>query len=122
MEGTVTGPGDGSMVRLHGPDLERLLGGGGRFVLYKHSPSCGICVWTREHMEGFARRHPDVPVYWLDVIGQRPLAREAARLLDVPHASPQAMVVEDGAAIWDASHMGVTADAVERAWRTTGGR
>lgn len=105
-------------VRLDAAALERLLADGDRFLLYKHSPSCGICIWTREHVEAFARRHPEVPVYWMDVLAQRPLARESARLLGVPHASPQALLVDGGAAVWDASHMGVTADAVERAWRS----
>ena len=104
------------MIRLADADqLGHLLAEEPRFVLYKHSPACGISQWTREHMEAFARQRDDVPVYWLDVIGQRPLSQEAARLLGVPHASPQALVVEDGEARWDASHMGVTADAVERA-------
>jgi bacillithiol system protein YtxJ len=66
-------------------------------------------------MQAFTARHPELLVHWMDVIGQRLLAREAARLLDVPHASPQVILVEAGAAVWDASHMGVTADAVERA-------
>lgn len=103
------------MIRLDGEALDRLLEEREGFVLYKHSPACGICQWTREHMEAFARTHPDVPVYWLDVLEQRPLSQEAARRLGVPHASPQAIVVKEGTPSWDASHMGVTADAVERA-------
>ena len=110
------------MIRLDEADLERLLKEGERFVLYKHSPSCGISLWTRQHMKAFARRHSAVPVYWVDVVGQRPLSLEAARLLEIPHASPQVIVVENGAATWDASHMGVTADAVERAVGPAGSR
>ena len=123
MEGSLThSPKDAPMVRLAGPDqLGRLLEEGGRFVLYKHSPACGISQWTREHMEAFAHQRTDVPVYWLDVLGQRPLSQEAARRLGIPHASPQVIVVEGGEAAWDASHMGVTADAVERAVGRKGG-
>jgi bacillithiol system protein YtxJ len=125
MDGAVGGPGtpeegaaapaEGTLRPLDEAGFRRLLDDGTRFVLYKHSPSCGICIWTREHMQAFTARHPELLVHWMDVIGQRLLAREAARLLDVPHASPQVILVEEGAAVWDASHMGVTADAVERA-------
>lgn len=111
------------MIRLDPATLDRLLAEGGRFVLYKHSPSCGTSIWTREHMEAFARRRTEVPVYWVDVIGQRALSLDAARRLGVVHASPQAILVVAGEAVWDASHMGVTADAVDRAVGTRrGGR
>lgn len=105
----------GGMPKLDAGTLARLLEEGGRFLLYKHSFACGVAQWSWENVQAFRAKGPDIPVYWLDVIAQRELAREVARLLDVPHASPQAILVEDGVAVWDASHMGVRADLLERA-------
>ncbi len=105
----------GGMRKMDADLLARLLEEGGRFFLYKHSFACGVSQWSWENVQAFRAKGPDVPVYWLDVIAQRPLAQEAARLLGVPHASPQAILVEDGVAVWDASHMGVRADLMERA-------
>ena len=83
-------------------------------VLYKHSPLCGASATAAREVRSFMDQNPEVPVYLIDVIRDRPLAREAARRLSIRHESPQAFVLRDGAVEWSASHRRVTADALEQ--------
>lgn len=91
-----------------------------RAVIYKHSPRCGVCVAAEREVTFFAEGHPNVPVYWLDVIGHQALARTVARVLEVAHESPQIILLAGGRAVWSASHWEVRAqDLEERAGDAT---
>ena len=83
-------------------------------VLYKHSPLCGASAAAARQVRAFMERNPDIPVYVVDVIRDRPLAREVTRRLDVRHESPQAFVLREGAVVWTGAHGAVTADTLTR--------
>lgn len=83
-------------------------------VLLKHSPWCGTSLLAMRRVRAFAERHPDIPVYVLDVVGQRPLSQGITHRVGVPHESPQAIVLRAGDVAWHASHGEVTVDALER--------
>ena len=89
-------------------------------VLYKHSPLCGTSAAAARQVRSFMEANPEVPVYLVDVIRDRPLAREVARRLSVRHESPQAFLLRDGDVAWTASHGAVTADALERTLTSDG--
>lgn len=82
-------------------------------VLFKHSPICPTSGVAYEEMVLF-RRRSQVPVYIVDVLRHRSLSRALAERIGVAHASPQAIVLQDGVAAWHASHFAVQADALER--------
>jgi bacillithiol system protein YtxJ len=63
-------------------------------------------------VQRFLQQHPEVPVYLVDVIRQRPLSREIAAHLAIQHESPQAILTQGGAVRWHASHYEVTAEAL----------
>jgi bacillithiol system protein YtxJ len=86
-------------------------------VLYKHSSRCGISTMALLEVRHFAATHPDVPVYQIDVLAQRRLARAIADRLGVKHASPQAILVQHGEAKWHSTHFGISADALQEALR-----
>ncbi|MGK7310750.1 MAG: bacillithiol system redox-active protein YtxJ [Candidatus Longimicrobiales bacterium M2_2A_002] len=81
-------------------------------VLYKHSPLCGASAAAVREVRAFMSSHTDVPVYLVDVIRDRPLAREVARRLSIRHESPQAFVLRDGRVVWSGSHHSVTTEAL----------
>jgi bacillithiol system protein YtxJ len=87
----------------------------GLAFLYKHSFRCGISLTAREEVEIFAADRPDIPVYQLDVIAQRPVSQGLAALLRVPHASPQLILLRDRAPIWTATHSRITSAAMTAA-------
>lgn len=84
-------------------------------VLYKHSPLCGLSSIAAREVRSFMESAPWVPVYLVDVIRDRAVAREIERRLSVRHESPQALVVMRGDVAWHGSHRSVTAEALSRA-------
>ncbi len=52
---------------------------------------------------------------WIDVIGQRPLARAIAERTNVRHESPQALLLEGGEVRWHASHGAITQESLAEA-------
>lgn len=58
------------------------------------------------------RRRPGIPVYFVDVLAQRPLSQRIAVALGIRHESPQAIMLQAGTPVWHASHSEVTADAL----------
>jgi bacillithiol system protein YtxJ len=84
-------------------------------VIYKHSPRCGVSLTAADEVRRFAEAEPAVPVYVLDVVRDRVLAREVERRLGVRHESPQTLLLRAGEVVWDASHRGVTARALAAA-------
>ncbi|MDX2262458.1 MAG: DUF2847 family protein [Gemmatimonadales bacterium] len=84
-------------------------------VLFKHSPHCGFSRAAELDIRDFANTHPQLPVLQVDVIRQRELSTLIARHLDIPHASPQIILLERGVPVWSAQHGRVTAAALEGA-------
>jgi bacillithiol system protein YtxJ len=78
------------------------------FLLFKHSLVCPASVVAFRRYEAFLAEHPATPTAWIDVIEQRPLAREVAARTGVRHESPQALLLRDGAVAWHASHGAIT--------------
>ena len=82
-------------------------------VLYKHSPICPTSSLAYEEIRAL-RRQRDVPVFLIDVVGNRSLARRIAEQVGVRHASPQVIIMVAGVAAWSASHFEVEAEAILR--------
>ena len=102
------------------PAFERAVAGTPRVVLFKHSPICPVSVRALGEWRAFEAAHPALPKLFVDVIGDRPVARGLAAACGVPHESPQAILFVEGQAAWDASHGAITAPALERACREHG--
>jgi bacillithiol system protein YtxJ len=84
-------------------------------VIYKHSRFCPASATAMKEIREFVERNPEVPVYQIDVIRSRSLARQLAEDLGVRHESPQAIVLRNGRPIAHGSHYEVTRDKLE-AW------
>ena len=84
-------------------------------VLYKHSTRCGVSSGSLIEMRQFADLHPEVPVYLIDVIADRDIARRSAETTGVRHESPQVILLVAGDAVWDTSHFSVSCSKLERA-------
>ena len=89
----------------------------GLVLLYKHSPICGTSRRAEKEVAEFAAVHSEVPVYRLDVVAERSLARTLAEALGVTHESPQAILLKDRSVVWHGSHGEITADKLGRVSR-----
>lgn len=96
-------------------ELDGFLSGADTALLYKHSPRCGICSLAVRQVEKLADRRPGLRVGVIDVLASRAVSDRAAERLGVRHASPQALLVREGEAVWHASHFGVRAGKIGRA-------
>ena len=66
--------------------------------------------------ERFVAHHPQAALAFVDVIGDRPVARGISEVSGIRHESPQAILFRDGKATWDASHGSITAESLASAW------
>lgn len=86
-----------------------------RFLIFKNSDRCAISRDAFANYAAFASTHPRVDHGWVDVVGQRALARRIAETTGVTHRSPQALWIVGGRVAWHASHFDITEDALARA-------
>ncbi len=79
-------------------------------LIFKHSTRCPVSSmainrlersWDDDKMQGLQS-------YYLDLIANRDISDEIASVFNVPHESPQVLVIKDGKCIYDQSHMGIT--------------
>jgi bacillithiol system protein YtxJ len=82
-------------------------------VFFKHSPRCWISTRAMRHVKRYAEAVEEPTVYLIDVIGQRELSNILSERSGVPHASPQVIVMRDGRTQWHASHLDISAKALE---------
>jgi len=82
-------------------------------LVYKHSTRCPVSLMAHEEVERFAEAHQEVPVYRVDVIFGRPVSTYVAQRTGIGHHSPQAILLRRGEPAWSASHLGITAEALE---------
>ena len=78
-------------------------------MIFKHSTRCSISAMVLDRLE---RNWNDsemtnVQPYILDLIQFREISNEVASRFDVFHQSPQVLIIKDGKAIHDASHMAI---------------
>lgn len=95
----------------------------GPVLIFKHSTACPVSAAAfsrfRNWLDGQGDDSP-LRTYLIKVIEARPVSNAAAEQLGVRHQSPQAIIVNQGQAVWDASHGGITGDAIGQALAALG--
>ena len=84
----------------------------GPVLLFKHSNACPISARAYSEMTGV-----ETPVSIVVVQQSRDVSREVEQRTGVRHETPQALVIRNGRAVWNASHFDITSDVVEQAVR-----
>lgn len=83
-------------------------------LIFKHSTSCSISGMAlnrlqRNWKEADAQK---VKPYFLDLLSYREISNAVAEHFAVEHESPQVLLIKDGMAIYDTSHMGIDYRAI----------
>ena len=74
-------------------------------VLFKHSHKCGTSTWVlREFQQMLEGLDCSFDFELINVFDKRPLSNELARVLDIPHQSPQVLILKNGQVVDHASH------------------
>lgn len=85
-------------------------------VVFKFSPICSVSSRAERQFDRWVRElPPQQSVSWakIDVIGARPLSQHVARVLAVPHHSPQVIWLDiRGGVKWHASHFDIDVEAL----------
>jgi bacillithiol system protein YtxJ len=120
LAGSLTGMEDvagslaGRIVRVQDRETLDAVFGVGEAILFKHSVLCGISSGALVQVERFAEAHPEVPVFQVNVIEDRPLSNEVEMRTGVRHASPQVILLRDGRPAADMSHGRIRVEALRR--------
>ncbi len=86
-------------------------------LLFKHSTTCSISAMAKNRMERNYDQSKvgDLKPYYLDLLSYRDISNKIVEEFDVEHESPQAIIVQNGEAIYDASHYDISfAEIAER--------
>ncbi len=85
-------------------------------LILKHSTRCPISSMAKHRLElGWDLEPDSVETYYLDLIRYRDVSNFIADTFDVPHESPQALLIKVGACVYDASHLDIRVDELRAA-------
>lgn len=76
-------------------------------LLFKHSTRCSISAMALGRFERSFDESASFDPYFLDLIAHRDVSNEVAERYGIRHESPQAILIRDGKAVYDTSHMGI---------------
>jgi bacillithiol system protein YtxJ len=79
-------------------------------MIFKHSTRCSISgmAYDRLKRSWKAEETDHIKPYYLDLISYREISNKIAEEFGVRHQSPQVIVVKNGEAVYDNSHMGIS--------------
>jgi bacillithiol system protein YtxJ len=80
-------------------------------VIFKHSTRCSISSVALQRLQKVAQPS-DIDFYFLDLIAYRNISNKVAQEFDVPHESPQVLVIRDGKCVYEESHMGISMNEI----------
>jgi bacillithiol system protein YtxJ len=78
-------------------------------VIFKHSTRCSISAVAKSRLERAAAPET-ISFYYLDLIRFRSISDRIAADYNVPHESPQVLLIRNGECVYDESHSGITMD------------
>ncbi len=82
-------------------------------LIFKHSVRCGTSAHVRYHLEeAAADLVGQLNLHYLDLIRYRLVSDAVAATFDVPHQSPQVLVIKNGDVIYHASHQAIRPEAI----------
>ena len=84
-------------------------------LLFKHSRNCGISFEALDELRTHVERGTvDAAYKVITVQSHRGISDHVSRRLGIRHETPQAILLRDGAAVWNASHFRITADTLAK--------
>jgi bacillithiol system protein YtxJ len=91
--------------------LDSIKAASGISLIFKHNTTCPISKAMRTQFEQEADGIPNAnAVYFLDLLAHRDLSDAIAAQYEVPHESPQLLVIRDGQCINSQSLYGISAE------------
>ena len=78
-------------------------------MIFKHSTRCSISAmaWERLKRNWKSEDSEKICPYFLDLISYREISDAISKEFGVYHESPQVIIIKEGKAVYDNSHMGI---------------
>ncbi len=84
-------------------------------AILKHSTRCGISrMVLRQFEQEYDLKEGEVELYFLDLLSYRDISNKIASKFNVPHESPQLIIIRDGKAVYTASHNEISANSLKK--------
>ena len=80
-------------------------------VIFKHSTRCSISAVAKSRLERAAAPET-ISFYYLDLIKFRDISNRIATDFNIPHESPQILLIRNGECVYDESHSGISMDEI----------
>lgn len=75
-------------------------------LIFKHSTRCGISAMVKSRLES-SETPAGIDFYVLNLIAYRPISNKVTEEYQVPHQSPQVLLIREGKCVYDESHSGI---------------
>lgn len=82
-------------------------------LFFKHSTRCSISSMALNRFEKEWNESNNCELYFIDLIAHRDVSNTLSELTEIPHQSPQVIVVDQGKSIYNASHSGIDAEDIQ---------
>lgn len=77
-------------------------------LIFKHSTTCSISNTSLNRLErNWNPEEMSIDAYYLDLLSYRALSNQIAELFQVEHESPQVLIIQQGKAVYHASHFDI---------------
>ncbi len=77
-------------------------------LIFKHSTRCSISSMAIDRLQRQWTDKEPIKPYYLDLIQYREISNLIENKLGIIHQSPQVIVLKNGKAVYDNSHMGIS--------------
>ncbi|RPD48125.1 bacillithiol system redox-active protein YtxJ [Paracnuella aquatica] len=84
-------------------------------VIFKHNTTCPISKGVHRGLEQDGSELGNTPVYLLDLMAHRDLSDAVAEQFQIPHESPQILVIKNGGCTYSESMLHISAAATAEA-------
>ena len=98
--------------------LDRIIATSGEHLvlLFKHSVTCGTSAQAHDELVAHLSEDQHTTQYGIVTVQTHRNVSDAIEThFNVRHETPQVLLIQEGRVMWEASHFGVTADAINNA-------
>ncbi len=80
-------------------------------VIFKHSTRCSISSMAKSRLER-NQQPAGITFHYLDLVAHRNISNSIAHTFNVPHESPQVLLIKNGECVYEESHSGISMDDI----------
>jgi bacillithiol system protein YtxJ len=82
-------------------------------LIFKHSTRCSVSRMALKQFENEFDFQEKATPYFLDLLAHREISNAIAEQFQVPHESPQLLLIREGMVVYTASHSGIDANTLK---------